>query len=61
MGMGNGEGRKGLAIWGNGPVLSPVSRAAAAIIEQLGRKNQKFALALIKSIKQFEENEERQG
>jgi transcriptional regulator with XRE-family HTH domain len=42
---------------GNRPVLSPAARAAARIVEQLGKKNQELSLTLLQSIKQFEENE----
>jgi transcriptional regulator with XRE-family HTH domain len=42
---------------GNRPVLSPAARAAARVFEQLGKKNQEFALKLLQTIKQFEEDE----
>jgi transcriptional regulator with XRE-family HTH domain len=45
---------------GVNPVFSPVARAAARIVEQLGKKNQTFALALLQFIKQSEENDKTQ-
>jgi hypothetical protein len=45
---------------GVNPVFSSVARAAARIVEQLGKKNQTFALALLQFIKQSEENDKTQ-
>lgn len=42
---------------GERPVSSPISRSITRIMDNLSEKNQQFVLALVKAIKQYEDEE----